>query len=323
MSQLAETLNSINPINSMNFINWRRKMQRLTDSELIDELKKRFDESEKVLTSLKVVNSKLVDVNRKLQESEALKSNFLSNIKNEINNPLTSVLFMAKELKCNGMLNREAVVSMADIIYNEVFNLDYQLRNIFAAAELEAGEAAPGIARVDIDSLILNSIESFLHKADAKNISMSFDSLCESENDPHFNANPEKLQLVINNILSNAVEFSLEGGMVEISACKNQGNLNISVKDHGSGIDESNHTLIFDRFRQIDTGVSKGHLGHGLGLSIAKALMELMNGTITVESSKNKGATFKITIPEAESETEVDAFSNDGNEFIFENAEEF
>lgn len=298
-------------------------MHRLTDSELIDELKKRFEENGKVLNSLKIVNDKLVDVNRKLQESEALKSNFLSNIRNEINNPLTSVLFMAKELKSDETLDREAVSSMADTIYNEVFNLDFQLRNIFAAAELEAGETVPGIARVDIDNLINNSIESFLHKADAKRINITFDSLCESENNSHFNSNPEKLQLVINNLLSNAIEFSLEGGIVEITACKKEGNLNISVKDHGIGIDESNHKLIFDRFRQIDTGVSKSHLGHGLGLSIAKAVAEMLNGTISVESSRDKGATFKLTIPEAESETEVSALSNDGNEFIFENAEEF
>lgn len=297
-------------------------MHGLTDSELIDELKKRFDENEKVLNSLKVVNNKLVDVNRKLQESEALKSNFLSNIRNEINNPLTSILFMAKELRSYKTLNPEMVSSMANTIYTEVLNLDLQLRNIFAAAEFEAGEAIPSISRVDIDKLAYSSIELFFHKADEKRISITFDSLCESEEDSHFNTDPEKLQLIINNLLSNAIEYSHEGGLVEITTCKKERNLNISVKDHGIGIDEKDHETIFDRFKQLDSGVSKNHLGHGLGASITKSMVDLLNGTISVSSAKGQGSTFTVSVPEAESETEVDVFSGDSNEFFFELEEE-
>ena len=297
-------------------------MNRLTDSELIDELKKRFEENGKVLNSLKIVNDKLIDVNRRLHESEALKSNFLSNIRNEINNPLTSVLFMAKELKSWETLRPEMVSSMTDTIYNEVFNLDFQLRNIFAAAEFEAGESAPGISRVDIDSLIFNSIEAFLHKADEKRISITFDSLCESENDPHFNTDPEKLQLAINNLLSNAIEFSHEGGVVEITACRKDGDLNISVKDYGIGIDEKDHAAIFDRFKQLEAGASKSHLGHGLGASITKSMVDLLNGTISLASAKGQGSAFTVSIPEAESDKGINVFSANSNEFFFEAGEE-
>jgi hypothetical protein len=71
-------------------------MKRLNDGELIDELKKRFEENDELLNTLKVVNNKLMDVNKRLHESEALKSHFLSNIRNEIVNPLTSILCMSK-----------------------------------------------------------------------------------------------------------------------------------------------------------------------------------------------------------------------------------
>lgn len=297
-------------------------MHKLTDSELIEELIKRFDDNKKVLSALQVVNDKLVDVNKKLQESEALKSNFLSNICNEIKNPLTSILFMAKELGSNEMLNLETVSSMANTIYTEAFNLDFQLRNIFAAAEFEAGEAFPGISKVDINSLIYSSIELFLHKADDKRINITFTSLCKSEENSYFNTDPEKLQHVINNLLSNAIKYSFEKGLVEITACKKEGNLNISVKDHGIGIDESEHKAIFDRFKQLDSGISKSYLGHGLGASVAKSMIDLLNGTISISSVEGQGSTFTLSIPEAKSETAVDTSSGDGNEFFFEAEEE-
>lgn len=298
-------------------------MHRLTNSELIDELKKRFEENEKVFSALKAVNNKLEVVNKKLQESERLKSNFLSNIRNEINNPLTSILCISKALTAGDALNRETVSSLADSIHSEAFNLDLQLRNIFAASEIEAGEAVPGISKVDIDMLINGTVELFMHKADDRKIKVIFDSLGESGCNPNFMTDPEKLQLVIINLLSNAIEFSQEGGCVELKAWRLGNSLNIAVKDHGIGIDKSDQGIIFDRFRQLDTGAAKSHLGHGLGLSVTKAAVELLNGTISVESDKDKGAAFTLSIPEAESENEADVFSSSGNEFIFEEVEEF
>jgi signal transduction histidine kinase len=297
-------------------------MNRLTDSELIDELKKRFEENEKVLDSLKVVNAKLVDVNRKLQESETLKSNFLSNIRNEINNPLTSILFIAKELSSPENFNKETVPSMASTIYDEVFNLDSQLRNIFATAEYEAGESSPSISRADIDSLIDHAIESFTHKADDKQVSITFGPLSESGEDTCFNTDPEKLHLIITNLLNNAIEFSHNGGLVEIEACKKEGNLTLSVKDHGIGIEPSEHAAVFDRFKQLDSGVSKSHLGHGLGASITKSMVEALNGTISLSSASGQGSTFTVSIPEAENAAESEVLSGDSNEFFFEVEEE-
>ncbi|MBI5409488.1 MAG: HAMP domain-containing histidine kinase [Nitrospirae bacterium] len=298
-------------------------MHKLTDSELIDELKKRFDENEKALNALGVVNRKLEDVNKKLQESEALKSNFLSNIRNEINNPLTSILCTSKMLSAGEALDGETIASLADGIYTEAFNLDLQLKNIFAAAELEAGETFPNISKVDIDMLITGTVELFVHKAAAKKINVSFDSLYEAGSRSYFITDPEKLQLIIINLLSNAIEYSRERGEVELNVSVQEKNLIISVKDYGPGIDKSNQGIIFDRFKQLDTGASKSHLGHGLGLSVTKALVEMLNGTISVESEKGRGATFAFSIPEADIEDQADVFSGSGNEFIFEEIEEY
>ena len=295
-------------------------MHKISDNELIEELKKRFEENGKTLNALKVVNEKIVEVNKKLQESEALKSNFLSNIRNEINNPLTSILCMSKVLADSGSQDMETVVSMAGSIHSEAFNLDFQLRNIFAAAELEAGETEMSLSRADIDTLIYSSIESFIHKANARKITVSFESLARSGAPHEFTTDPEKLQLAVTNLLSNAIEYSHEGGRVEIKAWIDKAVLNISVRDYGIGIDKADHKAVFDRFRQLDSGVSKSHLGHGLGASVTKAVVELMNGTIDLESEKGKGSIFTISIPEAGDGGDV--FSGDSNEFFFEVQEE-
>ncbi|GBD97816.1 MAG TPA: HAMP domain-containing histidine kinase [Nitrospirae bacterium] len=297
-------------------------MNRLTDSELIQELNKRFKENEEALNALRVMTKKLEKLNRKLQEAESLKSNFLSNIRNEINNPLTSIICMSKEL-AGETLDSETVSSIAGMIHSEAFNLDSQLRNIFAAAEFEAGEAALSISKVDMDMLINSTIELLDHKADKKRIKVNYMSLDESGDETYFNTDSEKVQIVIFNLLGNAIEYSHEEGQVELKAWRHEGHMNISVKDHGMGMDVPDQEIIFDRFRQLDTGVAKSHSGHGLGLSIIKAAIELLYGTVSIECVKDKGCVFTISIPEAESEMEAYTISNDGNEFIFEGVEEF
>ena len=297
-------------------------MHKLTDSELIEELKNRFEENERTLNALKVVHEKIVEVNKKLQESEAMKSNFLSNIRNEINNPLTSILCISKVLVDSESPDRDTVASMAGSIHSEAFNLDFQIRNIFAAAELEAGELPLSVSRADIDTLIYSSIDAFIRKANDKKITVSFDSLAVSGAAPSFMTDPEKIQLAVTNLLSNAIEYSNEGGKVEVRAWQDGEYLNISVKDYGIGIDEADHAVIFDRFKQLDSGVAKSHLGQGLGASVTKAAIELLNGTISLVSAKDQGSTFTISVPEAAADEGVDVYSGESNEFFFEVEEE-
>jgi signal transduction histidine kinase len=134
-------------------------MKRLTDDELIKELEERFAFNQKALEDLQNMTKKLEKMNSKLQESEALKSHFLSNIRNEINNPLTSIMGLSQQCLCNPS-ESERCTSVARMIYHEAFTLDFQLQNIFVAAELEAGEADPAFANVDVSTIIDRVVES-------------------------------------------------------------------------------------------------------------------------------------------------------------------
>lgn len=293
----------------------------MTDDELIQELSNRFAQSRKAFSDLSVVNRKLLEMNERLERSESLKSNFLSNIRNEINNPLNAIMGLAGQLAIIGAGNEE-LASLSSLIGAEANHLDFQLRNIFIAAELEAGEVNPRCVKVHIASALRELVDSFLHTAAKKNVSL--DLLMPTLEDAHIVAlDFEKYQIIVSNLLSNAIEYSLDGGVVEISySVDGEGRLHISVQDHGVGIAQEDQKRIFDRFVQLDTGTTRSHLGHGLGLSITKALVDLMQGSISLISAPGEGTRFTVTISPCSILDDEDSFSEAGNLFIFDDMRE-
>lgn len=289
----------------------------MTDNELLEELKKRFEINKKALYDLKALTSKLEDVNKKLIESEMLKSHFISNIKNEINNPLTSVLLLAKELAENPTLDSSQITDISKTIYKEIFNLDFQLRNIFAAAELEAGEAVVSPAKVDVQQLFIKTIETFKHKFDEKNLSYAHHFI-NMEGGFILNTDPEKLQLVLSNLLYFAINHSPSQSVIEVKAWVHDGNLNFCVNDSGEGYTEEEQKFIFQRFSKLYASSPQGFIGHGLGLSVAKSMVELLGGIISLASKKGYGSIFTVFLPQISVINEPDAFAEDGNEFFFE-----
>jgi len=298
-------------------------MSKLTDQELIEELQKRFLENQKTIQELKELTKELKLVNKKLEESEALKSHFISNITNEIINPFTSILGLSRNILSVKKENWKKVISMVALIHSEAFNLDFQLRNIFLAAKIEAGEIYPEILNVDLKTLIKNVIENFRIESKKKNIEIeyNFEIKPDKGNIFYFKTDPEKIKLAIANLISNAIKFSYEDSKIIVRVWKDDEMVNISVQDFGTGISEANQKIIFDRFKRLDSGINSLNRGHGLGLSINKAVIDLLQGKINIKSEINKGATFTISIPEAK--TNIAGFSADGNEFLFDTDEIF
>jgi len=297
-------------------------MSDLTDKELIDELKKRFLQNKEALEEVQDLNAKLKKVNRKLEDSESLKGHFISNITNEIINPFASILALSKNILSVKKENWKKVFSMVSLIYSEAFNLDFQLRNIFVAAKLEAGEIFPEILNVDVKHLTESVVESFKYETKKKKIKIDFQfNIKEEENKIYFfKTDPEKLKLIISNLLSNAIKFSSDNSDIVIKVGIDKNDLVVSVKDFGTGINLENQKIIFDRFKRVDSGINSIHRGHGLGLSINKALLDLLTGKIDVKSEVGKGTNFTISIPESESQ--VSGFAFDGNELFFEDTKD-
>jgi signal transduction histidine kinase len=298
-------------------------MSKFTDEELIDELRNRFRMNREALEELQELNREMRIVNKKLEESESLKSHFISNITNEIINPFTSILGLAKHILSVKKEDWKTVISMVALIHSEAFNLDFQLKNIFVAAKFEAGEINPEVLNVDIKTIVENVLEAFKFEAKKKNITLNFEfNISPREGDIfYFKTDPEKLKLILSNLLSNAIKFSFENQHIDIKASFDSPNLKISVEDFGTGISEDNQKKIFDRFKRVDTGINSLNRGHGLGLSINKAILDLLKGNIDIQSEIGKGSTFTVLVPEAQQETA--GFSSDGNDYLFEEEEIF
>jgi signal transduction histidine kinase len=293
-------------------------MQRLSDEELIKELADRIEEKNRALFDLRMTTERLEEVNRRLVESEALKGHFLSNIRNEINNPLAVILAMAGEISSGIVGDPAECRTLAGAIQNEAFTLDFQLRNIFCAAEIEAGEALPTSARVDVRALIATTAASFGVLAAARGLEVRTSWELAAGAEPLFNTDPAKLQMILANLLSNAVKFGDEGSVVLVSAQRGPDALRLSVEDRGIGIAPADHAAIFERFHQLESGLAKGYPGHGLGLSIVKALVELLGGSITVDSAAGRGSRFTALLPETIGAGGEDVFADAGNEFFFD-----
>jgi signal transduction histidine kinase len=198
------------------------------------------------------------------------------------------------------------------MIYAEAFNLDYQLQNVFMAAELEAGETEPAIAMVEVGSVLESCLDKLSYRIKDKDLSVS-KVLPE---DLVFPTDAQKFEIILLNLLGNAAEFTGRNGTLSVEIEENRTGLMVTVKDNGPGISPVDQEIIFDRFRQLEAGMTKGHRGHGLGLSICWSLAELLSGTIDLDSQPGKGSRFVLTLPRPDVETVVHA--SEGNFFIFD-----
>lgn len=298
-------------------------MQKLTDEELLSELKRRFTDNVKAINELNKATAELKVLNDKLKESEAMKSHFISNISNEIVNPFTSIIGLTKNILEVKKEDWKTVISMVALINTEAFNLDFQLKNIFAAAKIEAGEIEPENHNINIKNAIQEVIENFKYESRKKKVSILNTCNCpDTSNEGLFRTDPEKLKLILSNLLSNALKYSYPNTQIIIkTTISEKRELIIIVQDFGEGISETNQQIIFDRFKRSDSGINSNIRGHGLGLSVNKALLDLLEGEIQVETQLGEGSTFTINIPEGEKTNE--GMAHEGNEFIFDDGEIF
>ncbi len=296
---------------------------KISDRQLLKEIRLRLESSKKHEQEIKDLTQELQGVSKKLKDSEALKSHFISNVSNEIVNPFTSILGLSKAILSVEKQDWKKVVSMVALIHSEAFNLDFQLKNIFVAAKVEAGEIAPNIAKVNIRSLLQTVVDSF--NIISRKMGITFDIQFNIDHgfgkNFYYKTDSEKLKLILSNLINNALKYSYKDSKVIISVwLDDEDALKMSVQDFGTGISEKNQHTIFQRFKRLDTGINSINRGHGLGLSITKALLDVLSGDIEIDSQKGEGSTFTISVPEAKNI--VDGFSGEGNDIFFDEEDE-
>ena len=221
-------------------------------------------------------------LNEKLKDSESLKSNFISNIMNEVYNPFSSIMTLADNIISLDDTNLSRSREMARFIYKEASKLDFHLQNIFTAATIEAGLEDIENKTVNIDLIHEEVLRKLKIDILSKDIDINYSKNFADASD--FITDPKKLILIITNIISNSIKFCPEGGKIQCRYEIIEDILNITISDNGSGISGDEINEIYDRFTRTNTNINSVTGGTGLGLSVVKALLDLMDGNIDIES---------------------------------------
>lgn len=223
------------------------------------------------------------------------KSEFLSIASHELRTPLTSIKGSLSLLRSGivGKLN-EAALNLMNIAETETDRLIRLINDLLDLAKIEAGKFPLHPSWQPLIPLLQSNTQSLQGLAAAAQVQLSFN--CEMNIETHMDK--DRIQQVLTNLISNAVKFSPQGGLVEvICSIDPQQNLLIEVQDQGRGIAPQDQELIFQKFRQATSPENPLVKGTGLGLAIAKALVEEHGGTIGVRSTIGQGSTFYFTLP--------------------------
>jgi signal transduction histidine kinase len=248
------------------------------------------------------IESQLAAAHERIAELEArdsLKTQFLANISHDLRTPLTAVITHAEILRDGilGPLSERQLESITGII-NGGRQLLEQVGEILTYARGAANQLTLTTSEFHIAEVVaqLSTLNESL--ASKKTVTLATDVPTEL---PPVTADREKIAHIVGNLLGNAIDFTPQGGRVWVSARQLDGpegvELVVEVGDTGIGIDPAHHELVFREFAQVDSSASRQHHGTGLGLTIARKLVELHGGRIWLESELGTGSRFYFTIP--------------------------
>jgi PAS domain S-box-containing protein len=229
------------------------------------------------------------------RELDRMKSEFMATVSHEFRTPLTSINMSVDILKQEivGKLNKE----QKDLIQStkqDAERLTKLVRELLELSKLESGKFQLRREPVAINDLIDDTVKPILLPMKEKSVDLK---LKLDDNIPKIIGDYQQLGWVISNLVNNALKYSSKGGLIEISTVLSGNKIIVKVSDTGKGISRENIDKIFDKFVQIKESMETTPGSVGLGLAIAKEIVEGYGGEISVESEVNKGSVFKFTIP--------------------------
>ncbi len=285
-------------------------LENISNNELLEEIKSRFEQRDATINDSKQMLKKLEDMNKKLSQAEANRSKFMSIIKNEFNNPLFSMISLSKSLLKSS--RDDKIQMIGNSLYEESLTLNFQIKNIITAAEIESGTLDLQLSKVNFTDIVLQVKEELQFPIKNKNINMEINIL--NNNDDVY-LDREKFYLILINLISNAVEYSPKDSTVILDIFEEVDDIKVIVKDFGEGIEDSQKENIFKRFVQAHSGLNRIQRGQGLGLSVIKDLVDFNDGQIKLDSKINEYTLFEIVLPKHES-NEDSLFGDD--DFMFD-----
>ncbi|MEW7291760.1 PAS domain-containing sensor histidine kinase [Aquimarina sp. 2304DJ70-9] len=246
------------------------------------------------ITDIKLYEQELNRLKEKAEESDRLKSAFLANMSHEIRTPMNGILGLAELLKEPRLTGDEQQLYL-DLIKESGDRMLNIIKDIIDISKIESGQVKVFVSEVNINEQTEYLYNFFKTETDKKGITLELHNGLTRE-EAIINTDKEKFNAVLTNLVKNAIKYTKEGN-IEFGYVHKDGFLQFYVKDTGMGIPKNRQEAIFDRFVQADIGDRYALEGAGIGLSIAKAYTEMLDGDIWVKSKKDKGSTFYFTIP--------------------------
>lgn len=229
-----------------------------------------------------------------LAMQEQLRRNLVSDVAHELRTPLTNLRGYLEAVR-DGLIQPDA--GLIDNLYEETMLLNRLVSDLHELAQAEAGQLNLVRRPVRVDEIVHRAAEAFNWQVESKELTLRVDVPADL---PLVDVDPERIGQVLRNLLSNAILHTPAGGEIDIVARAGGKWVTVAVKDTGEGIPPEHLPFVFDRFYRVDKSRSRLTGGVGLGLAIAKHLVEAHGGDIHVESRVGEGSTFTFTLPIAE-----------------------
>ena len=224
---------------------------------------------------------------------EQARSEFVATASHELRTPLAAVYGAVKTLRRDDLeLDGSMANTFLDMIESETERLVAIVNQILLAGQLESGRISLVEGECDLRTLVEGVLSAARMTAPD---SVEFE--LEAANGLMLQCDEDKLRQVLVNLVENAVKYSPDGGKVTVALDAQNGRARIEVRDRGLGIPEPDHARVFEKFTRLDPGLSRGVGGTGLGLYIARELVERMGGAIAVDSAPGSGSTFAVELP--------------------------
>lgn len=246
------------------------------------------------LERISYINIELNKVKEKAEESNKLKTAFLQNLSHEVRTPMNGIVGFAGMLNLPGLTDEKRKY-FTDIIVSSTDQLLNIINDMLDFSRIEAGQVEIRKSRYNVNELMAEVQERFEFEIQNKKLEM-ITQVALPDNHCMIFSDKEKHMKIWICLLSNALKFTSTGS-IEFGYIMKPGYYQFFIKDTGIGIARENHSIIFERFRQVEETFSRNYGGNGLGLSICKGYLDLLDGKIWLDSELGKGSTFYYTLP--------------------------
>ena len=299
LRQVAEKV-TVGDIDVRSSINSGDEFQDLSNAfnDMLTHLREAHDALEKTNRSLDIRLGELAETNVALFESNRLKSQFLANVTHELRTPLVSIIGFAElivDARDNPDTDRVRLARYSQNILVSGRNLLEIINDLLDLAKIEAGKMELHLTEFSLADLCRDLIDFLRPLADKKKQQLELQVASEL---PRLHSDSGKIRQILYNLLSNAVKFTPQDGAISLRVEHDREvSVRLIVSDTGPGIDEAKKDAIFEKFHQLDASQTREYEGTGLGLAITRELVQVLGGSITLDSAIGRGATFVITLP--------------------------